>query len=264
MKKFILFWKKDIINKLIVITSTMLAVGAFALTYMIFNMPEGKSLSEAVSEIIPFPPTSDPDGIPASALEVTSTSLPFNIIPSAAAGGVDAATPTLAPALILSTLTLEQFTPTPFATTTPVVSLNADCIPNNTPQTGKAVSVLDGNTINVLIDGLVYVVRYIGVAAPEDPIDAEKAQVENANLVFGKEIVLTVDQTDKDARGRLLRYVMVGETFVNLKLIQQGLGSALDIPPDSACARTFQEADHAASNTPSGVFGNTPTISPTP
>ena len=264
MKKFILFWKKDIINKLIVVISALLVAGLLAMTYMIFNMPEGKSLSEAVSELIPFPPTSDPDNILTSTLVATSTSLLFNIIPSATAGGVEAIPPTLDPELILPTPTPEQFTPTPFATTTPIVSLNADCIPNNTPQTGKAVSILDGNTINVLIDGLVYVVRYIGVAAPEDPISAEKARVENASLVFGKEIVLTVDQTDKDSRGRLLRYVMVGETFVNLKMIQQGLGSALDIPPDSACARTFQEADQATSNTPSGIFGNTPMVSPTP
>lgn len=264
MKKFILFWKKDFINKLIVIISMMLAVGVLAFIYMLFNMPEGKSLRDAVSEMIPIPPTSDPDSILTTTPVVTATALPFNVLQTPTEGGINIP-PTFTPELLLlPTLTLEQFTSTPVASTTPVISLNGDCIPKNTPQIGKAISILDGNTIKVLIDGLVYVVRYIGISAPEDTIIREKARLENAKLVFGKEITLFADQSDKDASGRLLRYVMVDDTFVNLKLIQQRFGSALDTPPDSACAQTFKQAEQSAANTPSDIFTATPTQTPTP
>jgi endonuclease YncB( thermonuclease family) len=265
MKNFILFWKKDIINKLIIILSAVLAAGVLVFIFMLFNMPEGKSLSEAISEIIPIPATSDPDGNLTTTPAVTSTALPFNVsitqIPTEGAALIPTALP---PVVLIPTLTPELFTSTPLASETPSVSLNNDCIPKNPPQIGKAVSVLDGNTINVLIDGLVYVVRYIGVDAPKDAVLAEKARLENAKLVFGKEISLISDQSDKDTRGRLLRYVLVGETFVNLDLIQRGFGSALDAQPDSACAQTFEQADQSASSTPIGLFGVTQTLTPTP
>lgn len=58
------------------------------------------------------------------------------------------------------------------------------------------------------------------------------------------EITLIPDQTDKDARGRLLRYVFIGNTFVNCELIAQGYARAADKPPNSACAEYFQGAGH--------------------
>lgn len=268
MKNLILFWKKDIINKLIIVTSLALLAGVVAFILMLFNMPQGKSLTEAISEIFPLPATSDPDSILTMTPAVTETPLPFNIgqPPPTTDGIVVEIPPTLTEAFVLPTLTLEQFTSVPQATSTSVVTLNADCIPRNASKVGKAVSVLDGNTINVLVDGLVYVVRYIGVAAPEDKILADKARLENAKLVFGKEIVLIADQSDKDARGRLLRYVMVDDTFVNLKMLQQGLGFAVDTPPDSSCAQTFKQAEQlpVPPGTPSGIFGATATATPEP
>lgn len=261
MKNFILFWKKDIINKLIIILSTVLAAGILVFIFMLFNMPEGKSLREAVSELIPIPATSDPDGDLTTTPAVTSTALPFNVsITQIPTEGVALIPTTLSPVLLIPTLTPEQFTSTPLASETPIVSLNNDCIPKNPPQIGKAISILDGNTINVLIDGLVYVVRYIGVEAPEDAVLAEKARLENAKLVFGKEVALITDESDKDERGRLLRYILVGDTFVNLELIRGGFGLALDTPPDYACARTFELADLSAVNIP----GVTQTITPSP
>jgi len=268
MKNLILFWKKDIINKLIIVTSLALLAGVVAFILMLFNMPQGKSLTEAISEILPLPATTNPDGILTTTPAVTETPLPFNAgqPPPTTDGIVVEIPPTLTEALVLPTLTLEQFTSAPQATLTSAVTLNADCIPRNASKVGKAVSVLDGNTINVLVDGLVYVVRYIGVTAPEDKILADKARLENAKLVFGKEIVLIADQSDKDARGRLLRYVMVDDTFVNLKMLQQGLGFAVDIPPDSSCAQTFKQAEQlpVTPGTPSGVFGATATATPEP
>lgn len=53
MKNLILFWKKDIINKLIIVTSLALLAGVVAFILMLFNMPQGKSLTEAISNSSP-------------------------------------------------------------------------------------------------------------------------------------------------------------------------------------------------------------------
>ncbi|MBI5945399.1 MAG: thermonuclease family protein [Chloroflexi bacterium] len=273
MKKLIDFWNKDIINKLIIIISMMLVMGVFAFIFMIFNMPEGKSLREAISEFMPSPSTSAPADL-AAAPSVTPTDLPFNLTvpptegafnanPSTPDPALAAASPTSTPELlVIPTLGVDQFTLTPLPSAAPIASLNTDCIPKATSQAGKAVSILEGNTIKVLIDGLVYVVRYIGVDVPTDAKLAEKARLQNAELIFGKEITLIADQSDKDANGRLLRYVMVGDIFVNLDLISQGFGSAADTPPDYACAQTFQLAEKSAGGAVTPAVDGTVTVTP--
>jgi endonuclease YncB( thermonuclease family) len=97
-----------------------------------------------------------------------------------------------------------------------------------------------------MIDGLTYTVRYIGAAAPSDPGYAKAAAFENGKLVFAKVVTLIPDATNKDASGRLLRYVMLGDVFVNNEIIAKGWGSAVDAPPNSACAQTFSAAEQAA------------------
>jgi endonuclease YncB( thermonuclease family) len=62
-------------------------------------------------------------------------------------------------------------------------------------------------------------------------------------LVYGKDVSLVADVSNKDENGRLLRYVVAGNTFVNLEMIFQKLGTAVDIPPDSACAQIFNQAE---------------------
>ena len=272
MKSFIDFWKKDIINKLIVVCGLMLVVGAFAFLGLFINMPEGKSLFGAISEMVPRLSTPDSKSF-TSTPQVTPTDLPFNARPTIPSGisipttvaplsntptpAQDSSTPE-----ILSTPLQVQPASTITPSAVPVVILNNDCIPKHTVQLGKVVEVQDGNTVRVLIDRLVYVVRYIGVAVPEDKNNAEAARVENSKLVYGKEVSLITDVSDRDPRGRLLRYVLVGNTFINLKLIQGGLGSALDVPPDSACVGTFAQAEQSAVNAQTGQWR--PTLTPSP
>jgi endonuclease YncB( thermonuclease family) len=144
---------------------------------------------------------------------------------------------------------------------TQAASSGLNCIPNHPHQSGKVVEVLDGNTARVLIEKLVYVVRYIGVAAPEDKNYSKTAKAGNSKLVYGREVTLIADVSNKDSRGRLLRYVVQGNTFINQQLIQQGLGAALDVPPDSACAEVFKQTEQTASAARIGVWS--PTATPT-
>jgi len=86
---------------------------------------------------------------------------------------------------------LSTNTPEPTATllSTPAsnqTALGASCIPNNTPQTGKVVDVVDGDTIKVLLDqdGQTYTVRYIGMDTPEYTSQVEYFGSEAAVKMF--------------------------------------------------------------------------------
>jgi endonuclease YncB( thermonuclease family) len=266
MKSFLVFWKKDIINKLIVIVLMGLVGAVFAFGWLIFNMPQGRSLTEAFADFLPeqATPTFDvnsyltPDAnVPAfttATLDIAALSTP-TVLPFTPT--VELPTPTLE---ILSTPTLEIPTQ-PLPTSTQFVSNTSACISDNLHQTGKVVEVLDGNTVRVLLkdNGLVYVVRYIGVVAPVDKNYSAQAEEKNTEIVYGKEITLIKDVNDKDDRGRLLRYVLVGDTFVNFEMIQAGLGTALDVPPDSACAQTFKQSEQSAVSSTLGVWSPTAT-----
>ncbi len=116
---------------------------------------------------------------------------------------------------------------------------------------GSAVRrAIDGDTIE-LESG--ETVRYIGVDTPESvhpkkPIECfgvEAAQ-KNAALVEGKAVRLERDVSERDRYGRLLRYVYVGDTFVNEELVRQGFAHALTYPPDVRYQDRFREAERDA------------------
>ncbi|NUM25684.1 MAG: thermonuclease family protein [Candidatus Buchananbacteria bacterium] len=98
------------------------------------------------------------------------------------------------------------------------------------------IRVIDGDTVE-LEDGSR--VRYIGIDTPEtvDPSKpvqcfGKEASQKNTELVLNKQVRLEKDISDKDRYGRLLRYVYVGDTFVNLELVKQGFASSYSYPPD--------------------------------
>jgi micrococcal nuclease len=91
---------------------------------------------------------------------------------------------------------------------------------------------VDGDTIDVSIRGLTFRVRYLGIDTPEtrNPetgIEAggKDAASRNRELVRGQRVILVSDpnDNDKDPYGRWLRYVIVGDIFVNYQLVREGL-----------------------------------------
>lgn len=127
-------------------------------------------------------------------------------------------------------------------------------------ESAKVVNVIDGDTIDVRMDGDTYRVRYIGVNTPErDEKCYRDATEANADLVDGETVTLVRDVSDTDQYGRLLRYVYVDGTFVNAELVEQGYAESRHYPPDTAHNDTFDdlEAEAKAANRgchPSGVF----------
>jgi micrococcal nuclease len=165
------------------------------------------------------------------------------------------------------TFELSTETPTliPLLTPTSNIPASASCVPNNTPQTGKVVYITDGDTIKVLLDqdGKTYTIRYIGMDTPENTTQIEyfgpEATIKNSELVSGKNVTLYKDVSETDKYGRLLRYVFVGDIFVNYELVAQGYATAVTYPPDVACADYFRSAQQTASSSGLGLWAVPPT-----
>ena len=162
-----------------------------------------------------------------------------------------------------ATLTAEvpSSTPTPIpptATPIPPIPTATHAPPTATPlpptptatsgaQTAQVVGIIDGDTIDVQMGGEVFRVRYIGMNTPEtgQPCAAEATNY-NAELVMGKTVTLVKDVSETDRYGRLLRYVYVGDAFVNAELVRQGYANAATYPPDVAYADLFVELEAEA------------------
>ncbi|MBN1429038.1 MAG: thermonuclease family protein [Anaerolineae bacterium] len=135
-----------------------------------------------------------------------------------------------------------------------------DTTPSSEDELGVVVGIIDGDTIDVAIGAGTYRVRYIGINTPEldEPCSAE-ATAANTMLVSGQTVRLAKDVSETDRYERLLRYVYIGETFVNAELVKQGWAEAVAYPPDLAHAAFFSDQEDAARLQnlgcwPSGVF----------
>jgi hypothetical protein len=108
--------------------------------------------------------------------------------------------------------------------------------------------------------GRTYRVRYIGMDTPEryDVCFAE-ATAANALLVANQEVTLLKDVSETDRYGRLVRYVFVGNVFVDAALVAQGYARAYPYPPDTTYADYFASLENDARAAglgchPTGVF----------
>ncbi len=108
------------------------------------------------------------------------------------------------------------------------ISLPSD--PANHPEY-KVIKVVDGDTIDVDMDGIKKRIRLIGIDAPESvapnqPVECfgKEAGAYLNSLLSGKVVQLADDstQSDQDKYGRLLRYVFLGSVDINQKLLQEG------------------------------------------
>jgi len=114
-------------------------------------------------------------------------------------------------------------------------------------ETAYVKRVIDGDTIEVELNGKAYKVRYIGINTPEynQPFGDETTQA-NSSLVLGKTVILEKDVSETDKYGRLLRYVFVGDLFVNAHLVKFGWAQAATYPPDVKYSALFVSLEREA------------------
>jgi len=120
--------------------------------------------------------------------------------------------------------------------------------------------VIDGDTIELETGETV---RYIGIDTPETvhpdkPVQCfgKEASTKNTELVAGKRVRLEKDVSETDRYGRLLRYVYVGDTFINDYLVRQGYANASSYPPDVKYQDQFRQAEQEARVAKRGLWGS--------
>lgn len=133
-----------------------------------------------------------------------------------------------------------------------------------TESTTEVVSVIDGDTIIVTLNGQEDTVRYIGIDSPEPRREgtpecgSREATEFNRALVEGETVRLVADTEDRDRYDRLLRYVYVGEgdaeQFVNAALVRAGWATPLTISPNDSYAAEFATLAGAAKSSQLGVW----------
>ena len=131
-----------------------------------------------------------------------------------------------------------------------------------TSSEARVSRVVDGDTVEVLIDGEEEDLRYIGIDTPESvkpdtPVECYALQAShfNEDLVEGETVRLEYDSEQRDVYGRLLAYVYLEDTFVNAELVRQGYATTLTIPPNTRFAELFARLQRDAQEKDRGLWG---------
>lgn len=129
---------------------------------------------------------------------------------------------------------------------------------------GRVVDIIDGDTLDVRIDGRVERVRLIGIDTPEtkkpgSPVECfgPEATAQLLHLIPpGTEVVVERDIEARDDYGRLLLYVFRFEDslFVNADLLRRGFARPLDIAPNTTHARDFRRLAGSAESEKIGLW----------
>jgi micrococcal nuclease len=129
------------------------------------------------------------------------------------------------------------------------------------------VKVVDGDTIDVSVNGTIERMRLIGINTPET-VDPRKpvecfgveASSKAKSLLGGKKVVLESDssQGEKDKYGRLLRYVFLEDgTNFNLTMIKEGYAYEYTCNTPYKYQLEFKKAQKEAETNKAGLWGDT-------
>ena len=134
--------------------------------------------------------------------------------------------------------------------------------------TAQVIRAVDGDTLEVLIDGSTEKVRLIGVDTPETvhpnkPVEfyGKEASAFTHSMADGKTVRLEFDQASaatghRDRYGRLLAYVFLPDgTLLNAEIIRQGYGHAYTRFP-FARMEEFRELEREARESGRGLWGS--------
>jgi micrococcal nuclease len=121
------------------------------------------------------------------------------------------------------------------------------------------VGVTDGDTINVRFeDRSVEPVRLIGINSPESgECMASEATSYLRDLIDGLHVGLVSDVSNRDQYNRLLRYIYLGDLFVNEELVRNGYALAHRYEPDTAWANVLDAAQTEAQESQVGMWSPT-------
>lgn len=168
--------------------------------------------------------------------------------------------------LIISLGATAQFTPSTqqpkSAPVKPEVVEKQQSKPKPDPyQTGTVTKVIDGDTIEVNLNGKLEKVRMLLIDTPETVHPRRPAQPYGKEasdftqkLLLNKEVKLEKDQEDKDKYGRLLRYIYVEDQSVQELLLTEGLARVAVYPPNTKYEQKYRELQDQAKAKKIGIW----------
>lgn len=119
----------------------------------------------------------------------------------------------------------------------------------------------DGDTVIIAVGDNEEVIRYIGVDAPEtkhpekgEQCFGKESSAKNKELVLGQKVRFERDKRNRDHRGRLLRYVWVGERMINLELVRDGYAFAEHFSPNYRHRKQLEDAEREAERLGNGLW----------
>ena len=132
------------------------------------------------------------------------------------------------------------------------------------PGAAVMVEVIDGDTIDVSIQGRIERIRLIGIDTPETkrpntPIECfgpEATAFTESLLPVGTPIRIERDTVGRDDFGRLLGYVYRADDgiFVNYEIVRQGFATPLTIRPNDTFETLFVDAATRAERDDVGLW----------
>ena len=124
--------------------------------------------------------------------------------------------------------------------------------------------VVDGDTVDVVIDGREERIRLIGIDTPEtkrpdtdiECFGPEASAFTESLLPVGTPVRIERDTVNRDDYGRLLGYVYRADDgiFVNYELVRQGFAQPLTIEPNTAYRELFVDAARSAEADDAGLW----------
>ena len=146
------------------------------------------------------------------------------------------------------------------ATTSWSVPIEPESSADSGEEIGPVTRVVDGDTIDVRINGVNVRIRYLQMNTPErdHPCYSEATEA-NADLVAGKTVRLVPDKELVDRYDRLLRFIYVDDVLVNRVLVEQGFAEVVLYPPNDAHYDEFVKLEQEAAAAgrgchPTGIF----------
>ena len=138
----------------------------------------------------------------------------------------------------------------------------------------EVVKVVDGDTIDVSINGETERIRIIGLDTPEtvDPRQTVEcfgleASAKAKELLLNEQVRLEADSTqgERDTYGRLLRYVFLADgRNYSLEMIKQGYGHEYTYNVPHKYQQEFQQAENEAKDAQRGLWASTACIDSVP
>jgi micrococcal nuclease len=167
--------------------------------------------------------------------------------------------------------------------TTPLATQSVTATPNQTPiptksiqkEFYKVIKVIDGDTINVSINGKSETIRLIGIDSPETVDPRKPVQcfgIEASNkakeVLTGKNVSLEADSTqgERDKYNRLLRYIFLEDgTNFNKLMISEGYAHEYTYQSNPyKYQEDFINAEKSAEENKRGLWADGACITPTP